>query len=313
VRVVLWVVFLFGHAALAQTDSRPSKPEAKKQPGIDKRGTEHQPLVIKGFPPPLVPESEDVRQERRGRALVAESIRHSLEDIKTDSFRNVLLTLFLVVVGSAQVALFWWQLRLIRRSSDDAAASASAAMKTADVAEATVATMKINAEQQLRAYVFLEALPYYSHRNPVNGRVWWSIHPVWKNGGATPTRALELNVNSALRDDPLPLGFDFPDAPGESIPMLIGPQSSIRARRLGIDGDGLLAVRSRTKYFYIWGSARYQDVFVGTSQRITKFCVQVTDVTGDPTRPYDRETNIVEIVFNFYRANNCLDEGCRGA
>src|SRR5450759_908277 len=41
------------------------------------------------------------------------------------------------------------------------------------------------AERQLRAYLNIEKFNYFSHRDPRRENIaWWSIHPIWINGGA---------------------------------------------------------------------------------------------------------------------------------
>ena len=175
----------------------------------------------------------------------------------------------------------------------------------------TIKIMEDTTERQLRAYLTIEQFSYVSHLDTINNAIWWSIHPVWRNTGATPTSALFLNTNSALSDQKLPDNFDFLDAPGESIKMVIGAHLSITASLIKITGADLVAVRDGTKFFYIWGWAKYKDGFPNTPERITRFCNHITHVTGNPTYHYNRETNPIEITFSFYKENNCIDDGCQ--
>ena len=170
--------------------------------------------------------------------------------------------------------------------------------------------MRDTAQRQLRAYLSIEGFPYRSHMNPTTNAVWWSIHPVWRNGGDTPTVSLFLNVNSS-RDKQLPDNFDFPDAQGETIQMVVGAHSTVAASTITISGTDLAAVSNGTKFLYIWGWAKYRDIFSNTPERITRFCVQVTHVLGDPTNVYNQQTNPLELTFAFYKQNNCIDEGCQ--
>jgi len=166
------------------------------------------------------------------------------------------------------------------------------------------------AKRQLRAYLSIDGFPYVSHLDTTDNTIWWSIHPVWKNGGTTPTTSLFLNTHASLRDEKLPDNFDFPSAPGETIRMLVGANATVSASTLGIKGADLTAVQNGTKFFYIWGWAKYKDIFPDTPERITRFCVHITHVTGNPTLHFNKDTNPVEITFSFYKENNCMDEGC---
>jgi hypothetical protein len=299
------MLFLFDSPAFSQVPKDPGSvsgpPSAKADKSVGRESARDEPVAQSPI------DTDLTRKERERKARIEESVRESLEHMKEDSFRTVILTVLLVIVGMFQLGVFWWQLWLLRRSTIDAGTAAEAAGKSATAAETTVATMKANAENQLRAYVFMNGFPYFSHLNPVTGTFWWSVHPVWKNGGSTPTKALFLNVSSSLRNDPLPANFDFPDAVGDTIPMVVGPESSIQASAVSISGKDLVDVRSGTKYFYIWGWAKYRDIFVGTPERVTRFCVRITSVTGDPEKAYHSATNIVEISFSFHSANNSLD------
>lgn len=174
-----------------------------------------------------------------------------------------------------------------------------------------VSDAKQTAKAQLRPYLAIESFHWLSHEDPDrDNRVWWSIHPVWKNGGVTPTKHLFLSTGSVLRDTELPADFVFPDGVAEPIRSLIGPHATLGAASQTITGDDLADVRDGRKFFYVWGSVRYRDVFPETQEHITRFCAHITRVLGNPTRPYDAETNIVEIHFSFYRRHNCMDEDC---
>ena len=71
-----------------------------------------------------------------------------------------------------------------------------------------------------------------------------------------------------------------------------------------------MAVKEGRKFLYIWGTARYRDVFPDTPNRVTKFCVFADAVMGDPMSEWNSDTNQVEIRFINYRQHNCADEDC---
>jgi hypothetical protein len=65
------------------------------------------------------------------------------------------------------------------------------------------------------------------------------------------------------------------------------------------------------KFLYLWGWARYYDVFPNTEQHVTRFAWAVT-VTGDPFN-YEPGTTTDTLGFgNIYLARgNCADDECR--
>jgi hypothetical protein len=276
-----WLLLVFAlvvGTALSQ-ESTPEKPKHKRSEPSTKarpqqRGTEQLPLVVKAAEKTQA-EAESEKAERHDKAWNERWLTYS--------------TAWLAAVTTA-LALFtywlWGATRKLVIGSED------------------------TAKRELRAYLSVDGIPYFSHVDKSTGRVWWSIHPQWKNGGNTPTKHLFLNTNSLVSSKPLPEDFEFPEAKGETIKMLIGAHSSIGAATQTIDGSDLADVASGSRFFYIWGWAKYRDVFNGTPERITKFCCQITNVTGNPTKPYDRVQNIVEITFAYYKKHNCMDDDC---
>jgi hypothetical protein len=78
-------------------------------------------------------------EQKRPHAEIAEN--GAQQNIPQETLRNpsdwqpiTWFTLFLVVVGAGQAALFFWQLGLIRNGADDAKMAAEAAMNSADAA-----------------------------------------------------------------------------------------------------------------------------------------------------------------------------------
>jgi hypothetical protein len=154
-----------------------------------------------------------------------------------------------------------------------------------------------------RAYVRVVNFPWLwraDYDRP--GKFFYDITPIIENGGNTQTVDAKINVNSALRDDPLPEGFDFPFVhdPGFT---LIGAHQSVGASNAVILDDDLLLVQGGTKYFYIWGAITYRDVFPNTPERVTEFSSQISRVMGnplDPQEPGNPKGTTLEIYFRIY-------------
>jgi hypothetical protein len=189
------------------------------------------------------------------------------------------------------------------RADKTARIAANAAKNSADVARDSLIYTQ-------RAYVRVANFPWVWRPDwDRPGKYFYDITPIVENVGNTQTVDMKININSALRDNPLPEGFDFPYVadPGTS---LIGAHQSVRASNVVILDDDLLAVRDRKKFFYIWGAITYRDVFPGTPEHTTQFCTQVNRVMGDPLDPREAgnpKGTTVEIYFSIYSEHNKTD------
>lgn len=110
-------------------------------------------------------------------------------------------TLLLVIVGSLQLGLFFWQLRLMKQATIDAGKSAEAAYKTAQ-----------NIEVSERAYVQISHMtPLEINPGLYRGRIQIRV----KNFGRTPARITDelLNLGVFGKVDPLPERPDYKKMP----------------------------------------------------------------------------------------------------
>ncbi|MGB7097644.1 MAG: hypothetical protein WBD95_02600 [Xanthobacteraceae bacterium] len=133
-------------------------------------------------------------------------------------------TFLLVIVGGFQVALFVWQLRLIRDSLDDAKEAADAAKEAADASKIqavtgreTLKTIQDTALRQLRAYVFAEPITFANYlfnipsrgvgAQPYGGiggshrKIHFEI--TFKNTGQTPAYEFRGLTASDVFDEPV--------------------------------------------------------------------------------------------------------------
>ena len=171
-----------------------------------------------------------------------------------------------------------------------------------------------SSERQLRAYVYVS----FEHK-PVqvahSGQiVSYRFTPIWHNSGATPTRNMTNHISLGLFSGDMPAGWHFPDRWKKSIPpsewqnvqTLAGPNSDALGQALDVDMATMVSVvtGSGPNTLYIWGWAKYDDVFSHTPRRVTRFCNKIL-VGGDPTQP-DKCT----ITFPLHSEYNCADEEC---
>jgi hypothetical protein len=138
-----------------------------------------------------------------------------------------------------------------------------------------------------------------------------AINAVWKNGGDTPTRNLNVSITERRREAALPSDFDFPSDDqkiygGHPLPILVlGPHASVSAMRgAEIPLSAVPDIDSGKELFYLWGYARYHDVF--GAPHITRYCVQITSIKTD----FARSSSDVTGAYIFCDRGNCADEEC---
>lgn len=202
-------------------------------------------------------------------------------------------TVLLYVTGEKQFA---FAIRSAIRQGKSTKESVEVAKRSADIAEQALVAGQ-------RAYVRVAHFPWL-WRGDLDrpGKYFYDITPIVENGGNTQTVGLRINVNSMLRDTPIPDDFAFPFQ-GEPGFSLIGSRQTISASNAIILDDDLLAVQRGQKYFYVWGTITYRDVFPGTPERVTEFCTQISKVFGDPLDPRvpnNPKGTSVEIYFRIY-------------
>jgi hypothetical protein len=161
-----------------------------------------------------------------------------------------------------------------------------------------------------RAYVHFAGCRWISHRANDDSPVFWRIRPIWINGGNTPPRNLHIHTYHEIFDAPLPPDYPFTPVEAPDTPALLPPKGTLEGAWRDVWGSELVAVKQGIKYYYIWGTARYRDVFPDTPERVTKFCVFAGNIMGDPVMPWNEQTNKMDIAFGSYNRHNCADEDC---
>jgi hypothetical protein len=168
-----------------------------------------------------------------------------------------------------------------------------------------------------RAFVFTDNFRPFWEQIPGGGYN-WRFRPIWKNSGDTPTSRMRLYSACELRNTPLPKGFDFNQAvvPGTG---LLGPKSEgfggitpLPANQPAITPANIQDVQAGRMFLYLWGWARYFDIFPGTEEHLTRFCWLILPfgdpTTYDPTQPPGPMTLRFDHILHF--EGNCADEDC---
>jgi hypothetical protein len=89
---------------------------------------------------------------------------------------------------------------------------------------------------------------------------------------------MSIHVNALVSESRLSGNFGYPDT-GDTAQHIIvlGPKAKTGSNWIGgIKPEQLMAVKNRTAYLYLYGWAKYRDVFDKTPWHITKFCFEMT-------------------------------------
>jgi hypothetical protein len=199
-----------------------------------------------------------------------------------------------------------------------AQSSAEAAKINAENSKKAVETMQSVANTQLRAFVFPVNIFSLWEQIPETNLYGWRFRPRWENSGATPTKNLIVHAWGELRETALPADFNFNYSTNDTGTGLIPPRLTLQGGIVPqsphhpISPQDILDMQAGKKMFYMWGWARYNDVFPGTPQHITRFCWSVTP-TGNPMTFKPGSTNPEEQInfpYIYHSSGNCADEEC---
>jgi hypothetical protein len=168
-----------------------------------------------------------------------------------------------------------------------------------------------------RPFVFAMGLNGFWEREKTTGQYNWRFRPLWQNSGDTPSKNLRIHTGCELRNAPLPVGFNFNQAregtgllpPKAPLSGGLAPES----QQAAITPQDILDLQAGRKFLYVWGWAKYRDVFPGTKERVTHFCWLVTPV-GNPLEyvPGSQPPAPGGLAFHtiHHAEGNCADEEC---
>ncbi len=289
----------------------PNKPKGNngdQQAKAEQRGTEKTPIFVKAD----VTTKQDKEESERN---AKESELKAIVDKALVKYTLwiALFTLCLFIAAAIQVGLFVWQLRLMNKSTKDSGIAATAAMKSAQVAEDALVIGH-------RAFVFPVGLGQFWGAIPGTNLYNWNFRVNWKNSGDTPTKHLIIHSKGILSDTVIPDDFDFNYLAQEedTVTGLIAPHLTLQGNVVpaypapNISPQDILDIQAGIKYFYIFGWAKYFDVFPNTRQHITRFCWLISPIgnpiTFKPESPHLEERLTFNYIYNL--KGNCADEEC---
>lgn len=165
-----------------------------------------------------------------------------------------------------------------------------------------------------RAFVAAIGINRYFRLDLQANQYKWTFRPILQNTGATPTQKMAFYTDCILRDTPLPPNSEYEEKPRNIGTGMIPPHGIVdgagapNAPDPEITAQNLFDVFLEKKYLYLWGWVKYNDVFPGTSQHITRFFWQIR-CAGDPytVKPGGPDLNFA---FTQYAEGNCADDDC---
>ena len=112
-----------------------------------------------------------------------------------------------------------------------------------------------------RANVFVADFDWNWHPDTGReGKFWYHFRPILQNSGNTQTKEMITNVVFDLRDSAIPADFSFPPN-SENAPAIVPPHGSVLGATSTLTDDELLNVKNGTKFYYIYGTLTYYDIF----------------------------------------------------
>jgi hypothetical protein len=131
----------------------------------------------------------------------------------------------------------------------------------------------------------------------------YKVNFVWSNGGTTPTRFMRETTHIQLFKREMPKQFALYNSAERGTQMFVGPKGDSWGKSESFPATDLAAVAAHQGHFYIWGWAKYFDIFPKTNLHITQFCTEVTNVI------YSQGT--VNFVTTACKRGNCTDDECK--
>jgi hypothetical protein len=276
---------------------RPESVVPRPGPPAAPLGTEQSPIVVRVVPPQSTGTDTARETQEKGERL---DFDHRLVELSGDLARYAGA---LAALAALQFLALVGQIIFLRRAFREARRGGDAAREAAIARE--------------RAFVFALGLNGDPELNRDTNRYGWRFRPTWKNSGATPTRNMAMHTECVVRSSPLPAGFNFNYPTMQTGNSLLPPNAEVFGEIAptppiaAVSAQDLVDAQQKLKFIYVWGWARYSDVFPGTPQHITRFCWLVTAV-GDPLAFTEKNPGALSFSTSPHVEGNCADEECQG-
>jgi Sec-independent protein translocase protein TatA len=155
------------------------------------------------------------------------------------------------------------------------------------------------------------SLNYGTVTDPFSGNpIYMSINIKWENVGVTPTRKLIIHDNSLLGNKLPNVLRDMRNSepPYGNVEIFLGPKSEVFSRGINLTLPMLESAWKTNLHVYLWGWARYRDVFNDSKPHITRYC---HDITIAPLPNQTGRNTGWTTVPHTCPAGNCTDDDCK--
>jgi hypothetical protein len=152
-----------------------------------------------------------------------------------------------------------------------------------------------------RAFVFPQQTQITGMQDGPNVR--WYISPIWENVGNTPARRLIVDLGCIDAREEIDKPFDFEATSKSKGPRILGSHQTTVGGACERSAAQLAAIQRQSAQTYMWGTARYRDIF-GDEHR-TRFCISA-QILSDPNVPTRTPSNLVSNC----KWGNCDDSEC---
>ena len=129
----------------------------------------------------------------------------------------------------------------------------------------------------------------------------------WENAGTTPTVAMTARDNWSVGDNMPDISQDLGSSP--NYPLVLAPRSALYSKPVRVSFADMERFWTEHKHLYMWGWARYRDVFRSGDQHITRYCY---DVILSPLPNSKGKNTGWSVIPNSCPTGNCTDGGCQG-
>lgn len=304
IKFILAVIVCFSHFAIVNAQSSPPSVEKQKRtPDI------HSKSATQNDQDALVSATiQALHSITHQEETTAEKTRAENEAFLTPS--RIQEGLLIVGIAYSFLALLQWkeinnQVKIGNKTLIETRRAAEAATRSTEIAQQALIAGQ-------RAFVSISSYNLQPVRELISGDIrGWRIGAVLQNTGNTPTRNMEIHVNSKTFDGQMPEAWDFPDLWGnmpkeEWVPAPVGiaPKGTASSQFLDVEMTVIKEVINRVKSHYFWAWVTYNDVFPDTPRHVTRFAVNVV-ISGDPSSLDKISFNLITL-----RKYNCTDEEC---
>jgi hypothetical protein len=198
----------------------------------------------------------------------------------------------------------------MQNSGTDTHELASQAKRQAERTKDIAQTSKDGLLSVQRAFIFPTPVISLEHSSD-NKFVGTRIAVRWENAGVTPTRKMTIHLSRVPMLD-IPPNFEFPDlwsGPHIATPSFVGPKGNVSSSDTVFISPATADLIADGKYgWFIWGWAKYHDIFKGTPLHETDYCYKVIATRAPPDETGASKGTLISVQ-NCER-HNCYDDEC---